>query len=170
MPNSFAGGGGERSVSPRNLTHHSAEDAGSGDCPRRPHSLCTISESTGHTKAMSTPPEPRKTRFRPLAKLCRVGVGAPQGSIERFQLCSRFLLSQACLAHSRVNLLVETPILDTMDYPLRRFLGDAPGKLKRGRKSNDRREFGRPACFGPKLRCVSDLRWFFQLAWRTTDS
>jgi hypothetical protein len=27
---------------------------------------------------------PRKTRFRLLAKLCRAGVGAPQGSIERF--------------------------------------------------------------------------------------
>src|SRR5262249_22820167 len=27
---------------------------------------------------------PRKTRFRPLAKLCRAGVGAPQGSIDRF--------------------------------------------------------------------------------------
>jgi hypothetical protein len=27
---------------------------------------------------------PRKTRFRPLAKLCRAGVDTPQGSIERF--------------------------------------------------------------------------------------
>ena len=44
-------------------------------------------------------PAPRKTRFRPLAKLCRAGVAVPQGSIERFPRYNRFLLSQAFLAH-----------------------------------------------------------------------
>jgi hypothetical protein len=46
---------------------------------------------------------PRKTRFRLLAKLCRAGVAAPQGSIERFPRYNRFLLSQAFLAHHRVK-------------------------------------------------------------------
>jgi hypothetical protein len=31
-------------------------------------------------------PAPRKTRFRPLAELCRAGVGTPQGPYERFPL------------------------------------------------------------------------------------
>ena len=44
-------------------------------------------------------PAPRKTRFRPLAKLCRAGVVTPQGSTERFPRYNRFLLSQAFLAH-----------------------------------------------------------------------
>jgi hypothetical protein len=46
---------------------------------------------------------PRKTRFRPLAKLCRAGVAAPQGSNERFPRYNRFLLSQAFLAHQAVK-------------------------------------------------------------------
>ena len=46
---------------------------------------------------------PRKTRFRPLAKLCRAGVDTPQGSNERFPHYNRFLLSQAFLAHKRRN-------------------------------------------------------------------
>ena len=48
-------------------------------------------------------PAPRKTRFRSLAKRCRAGVGTPQGPYERFPLYDRFLLSQAFLAHLRVN-------------------------------------------------------------------
>lgn len=44
-------------------------------------------------------PAPRKTRFRPLAKLYRAGVDTPQGPNERFPRYNRFLLSQAFLAH-----------------------------------------------------------------------
>jgi hypothetical protein len=46
---------------------------------------------------------PRKTRFRPLAELCRAGVETPQGSKERFPRYNRFLLSQAFLAHQAMK-------------------------------------------------------------------
>ena len=49
--------------------------------------------------AVRVTPAPRKTRFRPLAKLCRAGVVTPQGTNERFPRYNRFLLSQAFLAH-----------------------------------------------------------------------
>ena len=42
-------------------------------------------------------PSPRKTRFRPLAKLCRAGLVYPQGRDERFLCSSHFLLSRAFL-------------------------------------------------------------------------
>ena len=37
-------------------------------------------------------PAPRKTRFRLLARLCRAGIGYPQGSNERFPRYDRFLV------------------------------------------------------------------------------
>src|SRR5262249_4527641 len=37
-------------------------------------------------------PPPRKTRFRLLARLCRMGLVYPQGSNERFQICILHLI------------------------------------------------------------------------------
>jgi hypothetical protein len=42
-------------------------------------------------------PSPRKTRFRPLAELCRAGFVNPQGRDKRFPCSSHFLLSRAFL-------------------------------------------------------------------------
>src|SRR4051812_16264543 len=65
-------------------------------------------------------PAPRKTRFRPLAKLYRAGVKTPQGSNERFPRYNRFLLSQAFLAHSRVDMPVGMAVFDPSNQDLRR--------------------------------------------------
>ena len=57
---------------------------------------------------------PRKTRFRPLARLCRAGVGTPQGSIERFP---RYIASPF-------------PKLSWRTYPTTRRGRPGPGKFR----------------------------------------
>ena len=51
---------------------------------------------------------PRKTRFRPLAKLCRAGFVNPQGRDKRFPCSSHFLLSRAFLTQRHPPLELST--------------------------------------------------------------
>jgi hypothetical protein len=56
-------------------------------------------------------PSPRKTRFRPLAELCRAGFVNPQGRDKRFQCSSHFLLSRAFLTQRHPSTSgIQTPI------------------------------------------------------------